>query len=805
MKVPLGWLAEWVDLPDPAVESQNDFLERLTIGGLEIEGVERTGPDLSALRVGFVQERVQHPDADRLSVCTVDVGAEEPVDIVCGAPNVAAGQRVAVALHGAVLPDGLKIKRSKIRGVRSNGMICSTRELGLGDEHEGILVLETEAAPGTPLPEVLPAGDTVVDVAITPNRGDWVSMLGMAREVRAHYGGTVRLPSFEVAETGRSSADGLTVEIDDRAGCPRYTARVIRGVEIGPSPDWLRERLESCGVRLVNNVVDITNLVMLEFGQPLHAFDLAQIRGGVIRVRAAESGEVFRTLDEQDRKLLPSDLLIADGEGALALAGVMGGKDSEVSAATTDVLLESAQFHPSRVRKTARRLGLHTDASYRFERGVDPEGLVRAADRAARLMAELAGGEIAPGVVEGRGEALPDPPRIALDPERVNRLLGTGLTRGEVAELLARVDVAVEAGASGPLLCQPPRYRSDLTIPEDLIEEVARVHGYDRIPETLPSGPFLTWTEPARRAVVESLRDALCQAGLAELMTFPAIPESDLDALRLAADDPRRELVRIVNPIQAGEPVLRPTLVSSVLRSVGLNLNRQVEDVRVFEVGRAFLPSKEDELPAEPRQAVAAISRSGAEDLWHGTPVPVFFEAKGVAERVLRELGLAFEFRSGSTEPFLHPGASGAFSVGGQSVAEVGELHPETAAAFDLEAPAAIVVFDGDALARLPRTPGRYRELSRQPRARRDLAVLLGAEVQSGDVIEAIRKTAGSSLRSVSVFDRYEGKGVPKGKVSLAFRLEFQRTDRTLTDAEVGKAVDRVVGTLSERFGGELR
>jgi phenylalanyl-tRNA synthetase beta chain len=371
--------------------------------------------------------------------------------------------------------------------------------------------------------------------------------------------------------------------------------------------------------------------------------------------------------------------------------------------------------------------------------------------------------------------------------------------------LLTRVDVGVEASASGPLLCRPPRYRADLTIPEDLIEEVARIHGYDRIPETIPSGPFLGWTQPDGRAVIESLRDALCQAGLDELMTFPAVPESDLEALRLPADDPRRQLVRLVNPIQAGESVLRPSLVPSVLRSLRLNLSRQMEDVRIFEVGRAFLPRKDEELPAEPRQAVAALCRAGGEDLWQRSHVPVFFEAKGVAERVLRELGCLFEFRSGSAEPFLHPGACGAFCVGDQTIAEVGEIHPETAAAFDLEAPAAIVVFDGDAILRAPRTPGRYRELSRQPRARRDLAVLLGAGVQSGDVVEAIRKTAGSSLRSVTVFDRYEGKGVPKGKVSLAFRLEFQRTDRTLTDAEVGKAVDRVVGTLSERFGGELR
>lgn len=806
MRVPLRWLSEWVDLPWPARETLEAFCERLTVGGLEIEDVIRTGPDLSAFRVGHVLSREPHPDADRLSLCRVDLGGGEAVEVVCGAPNVAAGQRVAVAPAGATLPDGTRIKRSKIRGVVSNGMICSARELGLeGDDGGGILVLAGEPAPGTPLADVLASGEVVLDVAITPNRGDWVSMLGMAREVRAHYGGALRLPPTAPPESSEEVSRFARVAIEDAAGCPRYVARVVRGVRVGPSPAWLQARLEAAGVRSVSNVVDATNLAMLELGQPLHAFDLARVRGGEVRVRDARAGERLATLDGQERTLAPGDLVIADAEGILAVAGVMGGRDSEVTGATADVLIESAQFHPSRVRRTARRLGLHTDASYRFERGVDPEGVARAADRAARLLAELAGGSVCRGTLEARGEALPRPGAIALRPEHVNRLLGTALRPREIAELLARVDVAVEGGVVDGLRCRPPSWRSDLELPEDLIEEVARVHGYDRIEPTLPKGPFLGVDEPPARRLREAARDALRAAGLVELMTFPAVREGDLDALRLPADDPRRALVRIVNPVQADDAALRPTLVPSLLRAARLNLARQAEGLRLFELGATFVARGAGELPAEAAQAVALWTDARGASLWEPRDVPVFFRAKGAAESVLAELGYAACFRAASVEPYLHPGASGDLRVGGEAVASVGELHPETAAAFELDAPAALIVLDLAALERAPRAAPRYREISRQPKVRRDLALLLDRGVAAGDVAEAIRKTAGPVLHSLAVFDRYEGRGVPEGKLSLAFRLELQRSDRTLTDAEVGRVVERVVKDLSQRFGGELR
>ena len=798
MRVALGWLAELI-----AVPALDALVDRLTTAGIEVERIERSGPDLSAIRIGHVVAREKHPDADKLSLCRVDVGEGEPLEIVCGAPNVAAGQRVPVALVGVALPGGKPLKKSKIRGVVSNGMICSARELGLGDDHDGILVLDPSAPVGRPLTEVLRAGEVVLDFELTPNRGDWASMLGIAREVKALFGGTLKLPPLAPAESGEPAASRIAIAIDDRAGCHRYAARIVRGVRIGASPAWLVARLEAAGMRSVNSVVDVTNLVMLELGQPLHAFDLDRIQGRTVRVRAARAGEKLRTLDGQDRTLEPADLVIADDSGAIALAGVMGGAESEVHEGTTSVLLESAHFEPARVRRTARRLGLHSEASYRFERSVDPDGQARAADRAALLLAELAGGSVAPGVVEARGEPAPRAAEIALDPARVNRLLGTQLTPAEMIALLARVDVAAEP--SGALLrCKPPRYRADLAIREDLIEEIARIHGYDAIPATLPPAALSGVTLPPRRATLDAVREGLVAAGLTELMTFSCVDASEHDALRLAGSDPRRACVRVVNPIHASQDTLRTQLAGAVLRAARTNLARQAGTLRIFELGRVFAPNAAGELPDEPLQAALLITASEP-SLWDRGETPVFFQVKGVAERLLADLGKPAKFTPGECEPFLHPSVSGTFLVNGRPVVRLGELHPAVAAAFELDVPAALAWVDVDALDALE-TPGpRYREVSKHPRSVRDLALLLGREIAAGDVIAAIQRLAGSALTSVHVFDRYEGKGVPEGKVSLAFRLVFQRTDRTLTEEEVAKATERVVAAVRNDFGGELR
>lgn len=803
MRLPLDWLGEFVDLP-----ADDEIVERLSMCGFEDVAVEREGPELGDILVGDVLSCERHPNADKLSVCSVDVGEEAARTIICGAPNVVAGQRVAVARSGVRLPDGTKLKRTKIRGVVSEGMICSTRELGLGEDQDGILVLDPQAPVGRPLPEVHATGARILEVGITPNRGDAASALGLAREIVAIFGGPLRLPETAPPESGKAASQAIALAIEAAEGCHHYVARVVRGVTVGPSPEWLSERLAACGIRSINNVVDVTNLVLMELGQPLHAFDLARLAGARIRVRRAEAGERLVTLDGQDRALDPRDLLIADAERPVAIAGVMGGADTEVSETTRDVLIESAHFQPGSVRLSARRHGLHSEASYRFERGIDRDGVLRAADRAARLLGELAGGSVAPGAVEARGEAAAASHSVRLEATRTNRVLGTGIGRAEQAALLARVGIASTPEGEDVLVASIPSHRNDLHRREDLIEEVARIYGYERIPTTLPTAELQPATTPPTWDLAERSRDALAAEGLIETMSFPFVSAEDLARLRLPEGDPRADSLRLLNPIQEQDGRLRTLLLPSLLRIAQQNRNRQVDRVAIFEVCRVFLPrGGEDRSPArEPLTVAALVTRGQDPALWRAAaPPPLFFELKGIAERLLTRLGYVASLRDAESAPFLHPGAQIGLAVAGRAVGWVGELHPEVATAFELDVPAAYLELDLTALQAAEKKDVQFREVSREPAVRRDVSALFECTASAGEVVEGIRKAAGSDLVSVELFDRYEGEGVPEGRVSLAFRLVFQRADRTLSDTEVTKSVDRVVRMLMHRFGAELR
>jgi phenylalanyl-tRNA synthetase beta chain len=624
--------------------------------------------------------------------------------------------------------------------------------------------------------------------------------------VSALIGGTVRIPETAPEEKGAAASEAIAVSIDASEGCHHYAARVVRGVRVGPSPEWLDRRLEASGIRSINNVVDVTNLVLLEFGQPLHAFDLAKIRGARIGVRRAAAGEKLTCLDGETRELDPKDLVICDAERPVALAGVMGGSDTEVGDDTVDVLIESAHFHPTVVRLTARRHGLQTEASYRFERGVDRGGVVRAADRAARLIAEVAGGEVATGTVEARGAAPAVSEKIRFEVARANRLLGTDVSVEAARGLLSRVGIACEEEAPGVLTCRVPTYRNDLHLHQDLAEELARVYGYDRIPTTVPLAPLHPVEQPETRRLEECVRDTLAAAGLTEIICLPFVPLGDCDALRLAADDPRRTQLTIVNPIKEEEPRLRTNLVPSLLRVAHQNLSRQLDSVQIFELSRVFLPIPGAGAPAEPLWLTAVMTEPRETRLWEPqAPPPFFFRAKGLAERLLIQLGYVAWLRRETRSPYLHPGASVAIEVEEHVVGTVGELHPEVAASFELDTACAVIELDLSLLGAFPRRAIQFRDVSRQPQARRDLAVLLDREQPAGEVLAAVEQAAGDDLVSAELFDRYEGKGVPEGKVSLAFRLVFQRVDRALTEKEVAKATDRVVRMLSHRFGGELR
>ena len=805
MRASLEWLAEFIDLPAAA-----DLVERLTLSGFEDVEIAAKGPDLSKIRVGWVRECAQHPNADRLSVCKVDLGDGELIDVVCGAPNVAADQKIAFAAVGTRLPDGTVLKRAKIRGATSSGMICSTRELELGDDHEGILVLDPDAPVGAPLPDVISTGDRELEVGITPNRGDAASLIGLAREIRALFGGELRVPETDPPETGPAAAEAIRVEIEAPDDCHRYVARIVRGVRVGPSPDWLVAKLAGSGIRSINNVVDVTNLVLLEFGQPLHAFDLAKLRGGIVKVRRATAGEKLATLDGEARELSAEDLVIADAEGAIALAGVMGGATTEVGGATSDVLIESAHFHPIRVRLAAKRHGLKTEASYRFERGVDRLGIQRAADRAARLIAELAGGEVAAGSAVAEGAAPSVTEELRLPTDRTNKLLGTALSKPEMAALLERVGVSCASADADELVCAIPSHRTDLHLHQDLTEEVARIHGYERIPVTQPTGVLRGVERPRLWQLAERSRDALVAAGLIECQTLPFLNADRLEALQLAADDPRRRAVRLVNPIREEEPLLRTTLLPSILQLVQQNRSRQVGRIEIFELGRLFRVAGAShwggDLPEESLGLAAAIVKREDRGLWEApSSVPLFFNLKGIAKKLLNQLGYVAWFPSASLPPYLHPGAAAAIEVGGVMLGTVGELHPDVASAFGLDIGCAVMELDVEALVTLPQQEVRFHGVSRQPSVRRDLAVVVDLDQPAGEVLAAIRKTGGKDLILVELFDRYVGKGIAEGRTSLAFRLVFQRFDRTLKDEEVTKTTDRIVKMLAHRFKGELR
>ncbi len=818
MRVPYRWLKEYVDVG----LGPEELAAALTGQGLAVEAVERRGAAFRGVVTGRVLEVAPHPNADRLKVCLVDTGGAEPRQIVCGAPNVAAGQTVPVALPGAELPGGVRIGRARLRGVESDGMICSARELGLPDPTEGagIMVLPGEHPPGRDLGEALGLDEAVLVLDLTPNYATHCqSLLGVAREVAALTGGAVRVPEVRVVEAPPAAAELVEVAIEDPDLCPRYVARVIEGVRVGPSPEWLQRRLEAAGMRPINNVVDVTNYVMLETGQPLHAFDLARLRapagaaaGGRKRivVRRARPGERLLTLDGVERGLAAEDLVIADGVGPVALAGVMGGADSEIRAETTAVLLESAAFHNLTVRRTARRLGIASEAAARFEKWVDPEGCRAAADRACALLAELAGGV----VLEGAVDVYPRPaaPRLVrARPARINALLGTDLPAEEMAGIFRRLGFEVRPeAADGEMTVVIPTRRPDIEGEHDLAEEVARLYGYDRVPVTLPRSPAAPAPLARARRLAEEVRRLCLAAGLHEVMTYSFHDPALFDRLGLPAGDGRRRAIPLANPLTADQGVLRTSLLPLLLEVAATNVRRRQEDVAIFEVGRVYLARSLPlaELPEE-RLALAALATGRVRpNGWWGTGEEAdFFYLKGVAEALLERLGVDEVAFRRAQPPGYHPGRTAEIAlVGtGEVLGVVGEVHPQVASAWDLPGRVVALELDAERLFELARPVHAYRPLPRYPAVSRDLAVAVRAEVPAERVRQTIVTAAGPLLESVRLFDLYAGPGVPAGWRSLAYSLVYRAADRTLTDAKVEEVHDRVRRALVEELGAELR
>jgi phenylalanyl-tRNA synthetase beta chain len=837
MKVPLNWLREYCDpdLGTAAIE------ERLTMTGTKVETILHHGvPSVESFVVGRVLTAEPHPDADRLKVCTVDVGEDQPAGIVCGAPNVAAGQTVAVALPGAVMPDGTKIKAAKLRGVPSNGMILAADELQIDSDRSGIMVLDelivdAELEPGMALGDVLAMCTDVLELEITPNRPDCLGVYGVARELHAATGASLgREPwaddpgswdSLQGAPGGGPPAE-VAVECPDL--CPRFTARVFENVTIAPSPLWLKARLSAAGQRAINNVVDITNYAMLLTAQPLHAFDLDRVAGGRLTVRRAREGEQAITLDGQTRTLDGEMVVIDDAEGPTSIAGIMGGERSEVGPDTTRVLMEVASWSGPNIHRTSWALGLRSEASSRFEKGLAPEQCAYAQALATRLMVELCGATVAPGTIDVAGEPAPAQ-TIRLRERRVAAILGMPVPRARQAEILRALDFEVAeldeepSGMSAGLeVTVPAVRRSDVTREADLIEEVARIHGLGALPVSLPArrGAYgrLTAIQRLRRRAV----DALVGRGLYEAVGWTFTAPTLHDRLRLPAEDLRRRAPVLENPLSEDQSLLRTTLLGSLLDVAAHNSARGMGDLRLFEMGTLFVLDGE---PISPDDGAGAVERTGARGetgvrehralavllsgriapaTW-GAPEPPradLFAVKGVLEALGSALGVRLECRVGS-QPFLHPGRSAEVLCEGESIGWLGELHPLVAREWDIDGAAAMEL-DLDRLLALADSHDAYRDAISFPALHQDIAVVLPEPVSAAEVLSAVRSAAGGLLDDAGVFDVYSGPQVGEGKRSLALSLAFRATDRTLTDEDVAPVRERIVAALGE-LGGELR
>ena len=791
MRVPASWLRAYCDPGLPAVE----IADALTMAGVKLERLHRVGVgDPARFVIGEVLESARHPNADRLSVCVVDVGRDEPQTIVCGAPNVAAGQTVAVALPGAIMPDGTELGEAKLRGVRSSGMILAEDEVGIGEDHDGIMVLADGLPPGSALAEHLPIADEVLELEITPNRPDTMAVYGVARELHAITGAPLgEDPTARDAEpSGEDRAeDHAQVEIDPEI-CLRFTARVYEDVKIGPSPLWLKQRLMAAGQRPISNVVDITNYVMLDCGQPLHAFDLDRVRGGRIIVRRAHEGETMTTLDGVERRLGPDVAVVGDEEGPSGIAGIMGGEISEVSDQTTRVLMEAATWVGPNIMRTSKALGLRTEASARFEKQLHPEQAIAAQRLAARLMVELCGARLVPGTIDVYPQPLP-PRVVELRHERMERLLGERIPPERVEQILRRLGFELEEDGWRV----PPWRDADVQREADLIEEVARIHGLDKLPTTLPARKDavgrLTYGQRLRRRAEDLLRDR----GLYECITYSFTSPETLRRLRIG-DEP---LLRLENPLSEDQSVMRPLLLPGLLDVARHNAAHGRAGVALFESAHTYRPGGP---LADEKHHLGVLMTEAAPAGWR-TPArrADFPAARAVVEGLLEVAGLAWEARPGGP-PFLHPGRAAAIHAGERELGWIGELHPLVVRAWDLSDPVAAFELDVDTLLELTAGDrGAYSDVTSFPAVLQDIAVVVPDEVPAQRVEEAVRRGGGDLLGRISLFDLYHGEQVGEGRKSLALRLEFRAPDRTLTDDEVAErraAIEQELQTIEGRL-----
>lgn len=809
MQVSIKWLKDYIDFDWSAEE----LADRLTMAGVPVEHVIRADEGLEKVVTGRIDKLVPHPDSDHLQVCTMNVGEKEPIQIVTGAQNVAEGQVVPVALVGACLPDGKKISKGKLRGIASNGMLCSAGELKLDlsrlteEEKDGIYILPKDTPVGVPAKDVLGLDDVVLEFELTANRGDCFSVFGLVREIAVLSGKEPKWPEISVKEDDSQRTEDLVkIGIEAEDLCDRFSARVLRNVKLGPSPQWMQQRLEGAGIRSINNVVDVTNFVMVELGQPMHAYDYDHVAGHSLTARRAKAGENLHTLDDSSRLAKGNELVIADGEKAAGLAGVMGGLESEVVDSTTSIILEAASFNGASIRRTSRACGLHTEASGRFERGIDTANTKRALDRAAQLLQDMG----ACTVTQGIADVYPHPKKptvVAFRAEEINRRLGTDIPGQRMVEILEKLGFAV-TGQGGEYRATVPSWRNDVSLMDDISEEVARIQGFENIASTMPKGNVVQGYQSPRQDFMDRIRGILVSLGMYEELSFSFTHPSMYDKLRVPKDSDLRRAIEIMNPLTDEYPLVRTTLLSSIMENTARNFSRKNEDIRLFEIAPVFYPKAlpVTELPREVMKLAGILTGRREEVAWNQGSDPVdFYDAKGIVESLFRQLSISHYTVEAGEHFMMHPGKTAIFRKGREAIATLGEVHPAVADAFGIKQKMYVFEMDIETLMKYTAKGFHFEALPKYPAISRDLAMLVDAEVRAGDVEAVIAKNGGKYFKGVTLFDVYTGKQVASGKKSLAFTMQFQSGEKTLTDGEAEEAFQNILEAVKKNFRAELR
>lgn len=810
MQVSIKWLKDYIDF----TETPEQLADKLTMAGIPVENVVDPGEGLEKVVTGRIEKLEPHQNSDHLQICTMNVGLAENIIIVTGAQNVAEGQVVPVAMVGAHLPNGMKISKGKLRGVASNGMLCSAQELKLDleklpeEQKTGIFILPSDTPVGIPAKDVLGLNDVVLEFELTANRADCFSVFGLVREIAAITGNKPHFPEIKVNEDDNTKLNDIfSVEIADPDLCSRFSTRMLKNVKIGPSPEWMQQRLEGVGIRSINNVVDVTNFVMIELGHPMHAYDYDKITGKKLIARRAIEGEELHTLDDTSRKAKGEMLVIADSEKAAGLAGIMGGFETEITDTTTTVVLESADFYGPCIRRTARACGLSSEASGRFERGVDSETTIKALDRAAQLLQEMGACTVCEGIVD----VYPNPKQanyVTFIPEQINNHLGTNIAKDVMLNIITSVGFDVTKDENDEITVKVPSWRNDVTCMADISEEIARLHGFDKIKSTLPNGVSMQGTQSAKQTFIDKVKASLSSQGLYETISFALTNEETFNKLNIPQDSPLRKAVPIMNPLSDEYPLVRTTLLSSIFDNLARNLARKNDDVALFEVGSVFFPKAlpVTELPDEVVKIAGAITGRRNAQGWNQTNDMVdFYDAKGIIEELLANLRVTRYTVEAGTHYAMHPGKTALFKKGRDVIATVGEVHPAVLSAYGITKPVYIFELDATIVMKYMAKDLKYKALPKYPATSRDLAMLVDVDVNAADIEKAMTKAAGQNLTQITLFDVYTGKQVEEGKKSLAFSLTFQSNDKTLTDAEIDPAIEKIVAKLQKDFNANLR